>query len=232
MLVGDGVSSRDAGEIWHLFDQRYKIPVTLSESTEIGGINLSRYNTLILPGGSLNRLNDDEIQKVKDWANNGGTLIAYKSAASWAARKGFGKTEFKESIQPDTARFLTYADRRIESTQNAISGAIFKTEADITHPLCYGYTSTEIPVFKTGAAVAKSLDIKYAEPVKFSTDPYISGYVSQKNIERLKSAPVVSVQKTGSGTLISYYENMTFRGTWLGTNKLFINSVFFGNIIR
>jgi hypothetical protein len=232
MLVGDGVSSRDAGEIWHLFDQRYKIPVTISESSEVGRMNLNRYNAIILPGGSYGEINDNEIQKIKDWTQNGGTLIAYKSAAGWVARNGLGKTEFKDEIEPDSARFLTYADRSKERNENAISGAIFNTKADITHPLCYGYSSTEIPVFKTGSSVAKPLGEKYAEPVKFSAKPYISGYVSDKNIERLKNAPVVSVQKVGSGKLISYHENMTFRGTWLGTNKLFSNAIFFGNIIR
>lgn len=232
MLAGDGTSSRDAGEIWHLFDQRYKIPVTLAESSNVGRMNLNRYNTIILPGGSFGELNENEIQKIKDWTKNGGTLIAYKSAAGWAARNGMGKTDFKKSIQPDSARYLTYAERRKERIENAISGAIFNTTADITHPLCYGYTNNEIPVFKSGNSVVKPLDKKYAEPVKFAEEPYISGYVSQENIERLKNAPVVSVQDVGSGKLISYHESMTFRGTWLGTNKLFSNAVFFGNIIR
>ncbi|HKL34529.1 MAG TPA: hypothetical protein VJ919_18460, partial [Tangfeifania sp.] len=232
MLVGDGVSSRDAGEIWHLFDQKYKIPVTLAESSNVGRMNLHRYNAIILPGGYYGALNESEIQKIKDWTNNGGTLVAYKSAAGWAARNGMGKTEFKKEIQPDSVRYLTYTERRKESVLNDISGAIFNTIADITHPLCYGYTKNEIPVFKSGSSVAKPLGIKYAEPVKFATDPYISGYVSQENIKRLKNAPVISVQDIGRGKLISFHENMTFRGTWLGTNKLVANAVFFGNIIR
>lgn len=80
------------------------------------------------------------MQKLKDWTTSGGILIAYKSAAAWAARNEIVKTEFIKEIQPDTTLQLSYADRRKEYTQNAISGAIFKTEADITHPLCYGYT--------------------------------------------------------------------------------------------
>ena len=232
MLAGDGISSRDAGEIWHLFDQRYKIPVTLSESDDVSSMKLNRYNVIIFPGGSYNEMDKNEVQKIKEWTNNGGTLIAYKSAAGWAARNGLGKTEFKKGIPSDTSKYFTYAERRKESTQNAISGAIFNTKADITHPLCYGYTRTEIPVFKSGTSVAKPLGIKYAEPVKFADNPYVSGYISQENIERLKNAPIISVQNAGKGKLISYHENMTFRGTWLGTNKLFSNAVFFGNIIR
>jgi hypothetical protein len=76
------------------------------------------------------------------------------------------------------------------------------------------------------------LEIKYAEPVKFSEEPFLSGFVSDKNLDSLKNAPVISVQNIGRGKIISYYENMTFRGIWLGTNKLLANGVFFGNIIR
>jgi len=79
---------------------------------------------------------------------------------------------------------------------------------------------------------AKPLKIKYAEPVRFSANPYLSGFVSDSNLERIKNAPIVSVQSIGRGKLISYHESMTFRGIWLGTNKLFANSVFFGSVIR
>jgi hypothetical protein len=232
MLIGGSVSSRDAGEIWHLFDQQYKIPVTLAEGDNLGSINLNRYNTLILPAGSYRELSNAASEKIKRWTEEGGTLITIKNAASWATRNDLGKIQFKKSIEPDTTLQLNYADRSKEYSMNAIAGAIFKTEMDITHPLCYGYLQRELPVFKSGNSVAESLKTKYAEPVKFSSEPFLSGFVSDKNLERLKNTPVVSVQSVGSGKVISYHESMTFRGIWLGTNKLFMNSVFFGKTIR
>ncbi|WP_372949436.1 M14 family zinc carboxypeptidase [Mariniphaga sp.] len=232
MLIGGSVSSRDAGEIWHLFDQQYKIPVTLADSDNLGSINLNRYNNLILPAGSYRELNNTVTEKIRRWTEAGGTLITIKNAASWATRNDLGKTQFKKSIEPDTTLQLNYVDRSKEYSINAIAGAIFKTEMDITHPLCYGYLQEELPVFKSGNSVAESLKTKYAEPVKFSDDSFLSGFVSEKNLERIKNAPVVSVQSAGGGKVISYHESMTFRGTWLGTNKLFMNSVFFGKTIR
>jgi hypothetical protein len=62
--------------------------------------------------------------------------------------------------------------------------------------------------------------------------PFLSGFVSDKNLELIKNAPVVSVQNMGKGKLISYHESMTFRGIWLGTNKLLANGVFFGKVIQ
>ena len=231
LFVGGSASNSDAGEIWHLFDQRYQIPVTLTESDRLGRLNLNQYNTIILTG-AFNEWKDSEIEKLKTWVKNGGKLIAYKNATTWAAKNNFGNITYKKPVTPDSTRYLTYAERSKERSLNYISGAIFETEIDITHPLCYGYTDKNLAIFKSNITVANSLEKKYTEPVKFSKSPYLSGWVSEDNINRLKNAPVVAVQNIGSGKLISYTDNMTFRGTWLGTNKLFSNSVFFGDVIR
>jgi hypothetical protein len=232
MLAGRGAGSGDAGEIWHMFDQRFQIPVCLAETDNIGSIDLNRYNTLILPGGSFSNLGTSGTEKIKTWAEQGGTIIAVKSAASWASRNGLGKTKFKKGVPADSTLNFDYADRSKEQSINAIGGAIFNAEMDITYPLCYGYSRKEIPVFKTGNSVAESLNIKYSEPVKFTAEPYLSGFVSYKNLERIKDAPVVSVQSAGRGRLITFHESMTFRGYWLGTNKMFMNGVFFGKLVR
>ena len=232
LFVGGSANSQDAGEIWHLFDQRYKMPVTLVETTSLATIELSKYNTIILPGGTFREWSNSDVQKLKAWAQEGGTIIATESAASWAAKNELGKTTFKKTEQSDSTISFSYADREKEKSLNTISGAIFNTTLDITHPLCYGYTENTLPVFKTGTSVAKPLGIPHSEPVKFTTEPFLSGFVSDKNLELIKNAPVISVQSIGKGKIISYHESMTFRGIWLGTNKLFANGVFFGKVIQ
>lgn len=232
MFIAGEVRSNDAGEIWHLFDQRYQIPVCLTETSQLKSINLNRYNTIVLPGGSYSEWGKPEADKLREWTKLGGTLIVYKNAAVWASRYNLGKTTFKKSEDQDTTQHYSYADRAKRYSLKTISGAIFNTQIDATHPLCYGYSRNNLSVFKTGASIAESLKKEYVEPVNFTASPYISGYVSDENLERLKNSPVVSVQTVGRGNLISYYESMTFRGFWLGTNKLFSNAVFFGSIIR
>ena len=229
MLIGGTASSGNAGEIWHLFDVRYGIPVTMTEGSNLRNVNLARYNTIILPGGSLRELDAGENLKLKNWIVDGGRLISYNN--SWAKNNDISKVDFKEGTRPDTIQQFSYADRGKERSRNSISGAIFNSEIDLSHPLCYGYHREFLPVFKTGTSVAKPLDDKYAQPVKFTAAPYLSGYVSDENLQRIKNAPVVTVEKSGKGRIISYHENMTFRGIWLGTNKLFSNAVFFGNIV-
>ena len=231
-FVGGNTGSGSAGEIWHLFDQRYKIPVTITETNSLSSIDISKYNTIILPEGSYREWTSNEIQKIKTWTQEGGILIATQNAAEWAAKNEIGKLVFKKPEKPDSTLNFKYADREKEKSLNTISGAIFNTTLDITHPLCYGYSEKTLPVFKTGTTVAKTLGTQYTEPVKFTDNPFISGFVSDKNLNRIKNAPVVTIQAIGRGKLISYHESMTFRGIWLGTNKLFANGVFFGNVIQ
>lgn len=232
MLVGGNASSSDAGELWHLFDQKYRIPVCLTESNMLTTVQLEKYNVLILPGGTYPELTGETANKVKDWVKNGGVLIAYRGASAWTVKNELSKIKFKKTIQPDTTRFLNYADRLKETNENNISGAIFYAEMDLTHPLCFGYSVKNLPIFKADELVAESLNVKFAGPVNFTKNPYTSGFVSGKNLERVKNAPVVTVESFGRGKVITYHENMAFRGIWMATNKLFINAVFFGNTIR
>ncbi len=232
MLVGGNASSSDAGELWHLFDQKYQIPVCLTESNMLTTAQLEKYNMLILPGGSYPELTGETANKVKDWVKNGGILIAYRGASAWTVKNELSKIKFKKTIQPDTTRFLNYADRISEINENSISGAIFNAAMDLTHPLCFGYTDKNLPIFKADELVAESLNVKFAEPVNFTGNPYTSGFVSDKNLERFKNAPVVTVESFDRGKVITYHENMAFRGIWMATNKLFINAVFFGSTIR
>jgi len=232
MLAGNGVNSADAGELWHLFDQRYGIPVCLTEPENLGSSDLNHFNVLILPGGSYNSLNINALQKLKSWVMAGGILIACESAAQWIAQNELSKAKFKNEARPDTSTIQVYAERTKEATKNQIAGSIFSAVLDVTHPLCYGYPTNGVSVMKTGTLVAESLNIPYAEPVRFTDDPLLSGYVSGKNLARIRKAPVVSVQKYGSGKVVSFYEGMNFRGIWMGTNKLLANAVFFGKTIK
>jgi hypothetical protein len=232
MFIGGSTSSSLAGEIWHLFDQNYKIDITGAPTNRLGSIGLDRYGEIILPGGSFKEWGEKEVLKLKTWAENGGTLIACKDAADWATRNGFGDTQFKASVLPDSTKYLKYEDRSRASSVHRIGGAILKANLDVTHPLCYGYLKEELAIFKRGISVASPLGINYSEPVNFDSQPYMSGWVSEENLERIKSAPLVSVQSVGRGKLISYHEDMNFRGFWMGTHKLFVNSIFFGNLIR
>ena len=46
-----------------------------------------------------------------------------------------------------------------------------------------------------------------------------------------KSASII-VSRIGKGRVVLFADNPNFRGAWYGTNKLFMNAIFFGQFIR
>ncbi len=231
MLVEGQTSSRDAGEIWHLFDDRYNCPITLLEVDRMSRVEVSNYNVIILPGGSYSDLPEAQIEKMKTWLNNGGTMIAYKGDTNWASKTFDLKIEFKETPKIEKEQPV-YSEMYEDANVQAISGAIFNTEIDLSHPLAFGYTQKYLPVFKSGLMVAKVPDNPYTAPIRYTNDPLLSGYCSDKNKNRIKGAPFAMVSSIGTGRIISIFDNTNFRGIWYGTNKIFANAVFFGHLIQ
>ncbi len=232
MVAGESVSSREAGELWHLFDQRYQIPVTITDIANLGRIDLNRYNTLILPGGGLQRISSQGVQQIKQWLAAGGTLLGVGDAAVWINAQEIASIKFKRTVNDSGVADLKYADRANNAAVHAIGGVILKAEMDITHPMGYGYSKTDLPVFKTGTRVAEVPEGRFAAPVRFASPALMSGYVSPENRDRLNGAPLVTVHRNGNGQIINIYEGPNFRGIWMGTNRLVANAIFFGNLIR
>lgn len=231
LLVDDGVGSSDAGEIWHLFDQRMEIPITLMPTHRMSGADLNRYNVIILPTGNYGGFGEGEAEKLKSWVQKGGTLISRGSAMNWLAKNDIAVFSFSRADYSDSIPQKKYADLSNERGAKVTGGAIFKAKLDITHPIGYGYKTEDIHVFKQGNQFLELSGNPYANPVVYTEDPLASGYVHPKNLEMIKNKGVVQVSGKGSGKTIGFVDNPNFRAFWYGTNKLFLNAVFFGQTI-
>lgn len=231
VLVGAGTRSYDAGEIWHLFDQRYDMKITKLETERLGSANLDRYNTLIMVDGYY-RLSDSETAKIKTWVNSGGNLIVYKSAISWAKNAGINNVAFLSSDSEDNEKeYLAYEDLRNNRGTQFIGGAIFNSSVDLTHPLLYGYERDEMPVFRNSTIFLDHGGNAYAHPIRYTSSPLLSGYISKENLDKLGNTPSVAISRSGRGRVINFTDNTNFRAFWFGTNKLLMNAVFFGPTI-
>ena len=229
MLVGTGVTATDAGEVWHLMDQRLAIPVSQLEIGTFNRADLNRYNTIIMVSGSQAGLSKE---KLKAWVENGGTLIACEDAVQWCASNGITKVKFKKVADAvDSTKSLSYADREEVFGAQRMSGAIFRADADPTHPLCFGYPNKVIDLFKTNEVYMQPSGNPYASPVRFGKEPLQSGYVTRQNYDAVKGTASVMVQTVGRGRVIHMADNPNFRAFWLGSMRLFTNAIFFGKII-
>ncbi len=229
MITGPGVNATDAGEVWHLLDQRMNIPATHLEPAVFNRADLNKYNTLIMVGGNYNELNKD---KLKAWVQAGGTLILTEEAINWSAQNGISDVKFKKAKAPvDSTQKLTYADRSEVEGAQQVSGAIFGADIDRTHPLAYGYNQKTVSLFKANKVFMEKSRNPYATPFYYGSNPLQSGWVSRENKDAIKNSAAVIVNTVGNGRVINIADNPNFRAFWLGGSKLFMNAIFFGRNI-
>jgi Zinc carboxypeptidase len=231
MLVGEGVSSNDAGELWHLLDQRMQIPVTMLPSDAVNRTNLSKYNTIIFPAGSYNTITESGKEKLKTWVQNGGVIIGFENALQWLSGAGLGKFDFKNDENKDKQSPRPYALLDEYRGAQESPGAIFEVSVDLTHPLLYGYENEKLAIFKSNNIFLEKSKNPYANPLIFGATPLTSGYISKQNYAQLKNTTVAGVSAMGQGRIIGFTDNLAFRAFWLGTNKLFTNAIFYAPII-
>ena len=227
MLVGDGITAYDAGEIWHLLDTRFELSLTKLDIRNFNRINLSKYTTLIVPNSSIsNKLVTD---KISEWVKSGGNLIAYKNSINWLKKTKL--IEVKELKKDITAKNISFEEKSAFFGAQRIGGAIFNTKIDRSHPINFGQTNTTMPIFRNSTIFIEKDKESYNNPILYTDNPLLSGYISEENIDLLKSTSPIKINKIGKGKVIYLTDNTNFRAFWYGTNKILMNAIFFGDIM-
>jgi hypothetical protein len=232
LLSGDYTSSLSYGELWHFFEQQLQYPVTSINSKNLSRSNLSKFNVLIMPNGYYRGfLNESLTEKIKDWVQSGGKLIAIDGALnSFAGKEGFG---LKRNVADSTSeeeqnKTIKYADRERDYTKNLITGAIFKTDVDNTHPMAFGYDDHYFTL-KLGSSSYSLLDNGYNVAYLGESPKNVSGYAGQKALKQLNNSLIFGEQRMGSGSVIYMVDNVMFRSFWENGKLFFVNSIFFVN---
>lgn len=234
ILGGSGTNSSEVGEAWHLFDQRYHMPLTILDKKDIRGADLSRYNVIVMAGFNYSDFSPGTVESIKDWVRNGGVLVAYKQAVSWAKQQDLADIEFVDREDDDDEEEVEtkpYARQRNDSGARVIGGSIFNTKIDLTHPIGYGFNDENLTVFRNSTIFLQKGENPYSTPVYYTGSPLAAGYISDENTELLKNSAAVVVSRFGGGRVITMTDNPNFRAFWYGTNKLFANAIFFGHTI-
>lgn len=239
MLVDGGVSPTDAGEIWHLLDTRFQIPVTMIPINVFNTAAIQKYNTIIMPEGTYTTISDAAKEKLKNWVQAGGVVIGFERALNFFTSAGLGKFEVKkeddlpagQAGKKDPAKPKPYADIDENMRAQETSGAIFEADADLTNPILYGYTSAKVPLFKSNNIYIQKATGSYSNPLVYGNAPLLSGYITKSNLDKLKNSSVLGTSALGRGRVIGFTENMAFRAFWFGTNKMLMNAIFLGPMI-
>ena len=233
LLIGEGVNSYEAGEVWHLMDTRVGMPLSKIRLSQFSRISLDKYTTLIMVSGSYNQLTKIDIDKINDWVKKGNTLVTIAQGSSWVIEKKLVKETLLEPSNDSIFSRKNYVSAAENIGRERIGGAILNVDLDLTHPLAFGYRDSSIPVYKNNNVFINKTKDHYSSVGIYSKDPHIDGYISEKNMKNnFKNTASLIVSRLGSGRVVIFADNPNFRGSWYGTNKLFLNAIYFGDNIN
>ncbi|MFK7812885.1 MAG: M14 family metallopeptidase [Maribacter sp.] len=229
ILVGNGIRSYDAGEIWHLFDTRYDMTLTKIDLAYFDRVDLSSYTDIIVPSVSGSVQTKKNADKLKNWVKAGGTLIGYRSAVEWFNKSELMKLKFKKDTL--VAKNIPFDKKGDFLGAQVTGGAIFETKIDRSHPINFGYKNNILPMFRNSNIYIEADKNSYNNPIQYTSNPLLSGYISEENQELIKNTVPFQVRRMGKGRVLVFTDNTQFRAFWYGTNKLLMNAIFFGGMM-
>lgn len=250
-------SPYSAGWTRYVLEQMYQIPVTLIHGMQLAGADLSKYNVLILPDGGFGPgyemvLGEQGAARIKEWVQQGGTLITFGAATRWltgekvgllasqaelrsgkseGAAKKEGEKPSSESAQGSKAEF-DYEAHIIPEREPPFPtpGAILRVKLDTEHWLAAGYDEdTYALVESSNIFTPLKLDKGQNVGIYFPADKLLaSGFTYESSRQQLGQKAFLMHQPAGRGHVIAFAEDPNYRAFQDGLNLLFLNAVFFG----
>jgi len=238
IVGGKGTSSYGVGEQWYLLDQRLRMPAPIIELQHFASADLQDYSHLLLADGDYAALEKHHISGIERWVKNGGILVTVNRSATWAENLCFeaetSGCETDEAINgnEDPTRSRSYSDFESDKAEQVIGGAIVSANLDLSHPLAFGYERVELPLMRKGTTELIPSSNAYATPVRYAQSPLMAGFMGAERLEAIKSQPAVIAERKGKGLVVRFANTPLFRGFWRGSERLFINVLFFGQVIE
>jgi len=224
------VAGGEGSTLWHLLDTKVGVPLTRIEAGDFSRADLTRYTVIVVPSGGL-PVEGEPLEELRRWVRRGGTLVAVRGGVTWAVGNGFTpNVVLQEADAPEEAVRRDWGDAGALASQ-AIGGSIWQADLDITHPLGFGYHRRELAVWRDHSIFLAPSRNSFSTVAQLTDDPHLSGYISPRNRERLRNSPSVVADRLGGGSVVLLADQPNHRGYWYGTNRLFLNALFFGALI-
>ena len=245
LLVGEGIEAYDAGEVWHQLDARMNMPVHMIEKRHLGGADLAEYSHMVLVGGSHGDLSGD-LDEIDRWVRRGGTIVGIRQGARWAvdnilnrqamadASDSMAEVEVEieagmgaDTVTATATERFDYADKNDIEAQAIIGGAIMLGDLDNTHPIGFGIHNREIASHRNTRIAFEPPENPWASLIRIPENPLLAGFASAESQAALAGKAMAIAERHGAGSVIAFADNPNFRAYFFGTNKLFMNSLFF-----
>ena len=225
LFKGEGISSYNFGEWWYFLENDLNYPVTVLNTEYLGYYDLDNYDVLIMPDGNYRNFDDHTLSTIEKWVSNGGKLIAQSGALGALSRQGSFHIKSKERDRSSSDPLLPYELQEREGIKNYITGAIFKTKVDTTHPVAYGYDSDYYGL-KLNSNAYELLPSGNLVSFEEDTTP-IAGFAGSNALKPLSESLFIGAENHGRGNVVYFTDNLVFRGFWYGAKRFVANAIFF-----
>jgi len=227
LLFGGGIQRFDMGHLWDLLDRQMGIPVTLKQKDRLHKIDWDAYTHIILPGGREVGLSAADQVRADQWIMEGGTFIGLRQGAAWAQEAFLGQTPLASGVGILAEDRLDLSEVRARESRDVIGGTIFQSDLDLSHPLAFGYTRRALPSHRDTAIRLATPENPVATVARYVDEGLVlSGYASVVRQQEIAGSPMLLAERKGEGTVIAMTDNPNFRGAFMGTNRLLLNSLF------
>lgn len=234
------------GGIRSVLEGDFALPFSPVMLSTLNGADLSEYTAIVLPHAGMDvrggpnfnagyhgRL---DLANLRAYVRGGGTIVAVHGAAAFLAEdEVLGRGIAMDGWAEET-----------EGTARAEWVTVPRPEGDVV-PWRPGLAELGLPLLAAGhegaefAAPASfpvllSVDEESTARVvaRYTPDPSrlaLDGFIPPWDAENIAGRPFAIVQPVGSGRVILFAEDLTFRGAWYGMNTLFLNALLFGGIM-
>jgi hypothetical protein len=165
------------------------------------------------PPEYMSGIKKEGLEKVKDFVNNGGTLLTFNSSCELAI------DAFKLPIN--------IPSKKLDPKEFFCPSTILKVNVDNTHPLCYGMPKLAYVMYHNSMIlelVPAFNNEAYQTPMTYpESDIMQSGWlIGEKYLSR---KPALIDAKQGKGRIVLYAFRPQFRGQTLGTFKTIFNAI-------
>lgn len=237
---GDGIATNSIGEVWHYFDREVEYPVSIVEWSKFNRVNLSEYNTIILPDGYY-AVNDGQGSQLREWTSNGGRLIligygvANSSAVTglniekYAISADQEASDLSDSLALLANRYNTYEGLDRRGISKSTAGAIVKNIVDDSHPLGFGLGKEYYSLKTSDQYFALQKGIWNVGRVP--QDYYSTGFIGAGLRQKLAETMTFGATNIGRGQAIFMVDNPLYRGFWDRGHLLFSNAVFLNGVV-
>jgi hypothetical protein len=238
IIGGKGLSAYDVGEIWHLLDQRLKLAAPISDMPDFHRVDLRNYSHLLMADGDYASLDAKESERIVRWVREGGVVVASGRASTWIEQLCFEKDpepcESAPAVNGDAeaAAPRAYSDFKNDEAQQVVGGAIAASMIDLSHPLAFGIRRPQMPLLRRGTVELEPSKNAYSTPVRYTENPLLAGFIGPERLDAIRGQPAVIAEKKGRGLVVRFANTPLFRGYWRGTERLFVNALYLGQVIE